>query len=508
MRRREFFKLVGLTAAVGAAASLSACGASPVKTTASSDGEQSVVGQPQVLFSAETDVLIVGSGVAGLSAAMAPVERGHKVMVAEKLGVLGGESYDSNAILRVAGSQLQKDAGINPNVDDLWAVRKKELQSVGVSDVDFAKRLFYKAPEWVDKLRSDYGGQFSDPSAYAAEGLNEDIVLPKNGIADMESIMVPLRDKLAARGVVFNTGYRATAFVVDEAGLACGMRFSVQKDGSQTVDVRAKRVVLATGGFTSNQALVHDYLPNVQYVGCYTTASMGEGQQLAQSIGGELSDMGIVTPLIGDIPQVSAWGLFAPVVAVDARGSRFAREDAENDVATACFDDGRGYWWTVFDGQMSSSGQSRSAAQVTSKNAKRLIGPVNSLDELAQAMGVSAEVLKGTFARYDAAVEAKSDGDFGRTGHLDKLNPPYYAIKQFPVRFRTRGGAKVDKRGRLQSAAGIAVGNVHCCGAVASVAASGLATNGACGMIVGEAVADALDAIRERTNAQAADPRE
>ena len=87
--------------------------------------------------------------------------------------------------------------------------------------MDFAKRLFYAAPEWVDRMKSSYGAQFADPASYSANEANRRRVLPKNGIGDTESIMMPLRDKLAAKGVQFSTGYCATGFILDEAGKVC-----------------------------------------------------------------------------------------------------------------------------------------------------------------------------------------------------------------------------------------------------------------------------------------------
>lgn len=506
MQRRTFFKLVGLSAAACAAGSaLYACdGVAAVNplTTAAEDGEH-VIGQPAITFSASTDVLIIGSGVAGLSAAMAPAEAGYKVMVAEKLDLLGGESYESNAIMNVVGSGLQRDAGLEVDLDAAWEERRAQLAEAGVEDLDFAKILFYATGEWVDRLRETYGAQFADPKAYATAGVNEGIVLPKNGIGDMESIMVPLRDNLAAKGVTFSTDYRATAFIVDSAGAVCGVRFTVKKDNS-AVDVRAQRVVVATGGFASDQALMRDYLPDWQYVGCCTAASMGEGHRLCETLGAQLASMDSAAPLIGDVPQASSWGLFAPVVCVDALGNRFAREDSQHEAATACFKDGRGYWWTVFDSQMTGSGQSRSAAQVTSKNANRLIGPFDSIEDLAGGMGAPAATLTATFDRYNAAAAAGTDTDFGRTVHLGALEPPYYAIKQFPVRFRTRGGAKTDESGRMLGTAGTTVEGVYCCGAVSALAGEGLATNGAFGMIVGQTVVDDLAAAEDaETGAEA-----
>lgn len=226
MQRRAFFKLVGAAAAVAAAPAFSACS---VVSTPSAEGT-GVLGQPAVSFSASVDVLILGSGVAGLSAAMDPAEAGLSVMVAEKLDVLGGESYESNAVMDVVGSKVQKDAGITESCDDVWPGRRETLRAAGVTDLDFAKRLFYAAPEWVDRMRDSYGAQFADPATYTANEANRRRVLPKNGIGDTESIMMPLRDKLSSKGVQFSTGYCASAFILDEDNHVCGVRFITGKE--------------------------------------------------------------------------------------------------------------------------------------------------------------------------------------------------------------------------------------------------------------------------------------
>src|SRR5699024_9800913 len=100
--------------------------AMPPSTDASgTEAEATAVGQPPVSFSTSVDVLVVGSGIAGLSAAMAPAEAGLSVMVAEKLSLLGGESYSSNGIMHVAGSKLQQAAGIAQTAEEAWPARKK-----------------------------------------------------------------------------------------------------------------------------------------------------------------------------------------------------------------------------------------------------------------------------------------------------------------------------------------------------------------------------------------------
>ena len=461
MQRRAFFKLVGAAAAVAAVPAFSACSA---VSTPSAEGT-GVLGQPAVSFSASVDVLILGSGVAGLSAAMDPAEAGLSVMVAEKLDVLGGESYESNAVMDVVGSKVQKDAGITESCDDVWPSRREALRAAGVTDLDFAKRLFYAAPEWVDRMRDSYGAQFADPATYTANEANRRRVLPKNGIGDTESIMMPLRDRLSSKGVQFSTGYCASAFILDEDNHVCGVRFVTGKETPTVTDVHARAVVVATGGFASNQAL-----------------------------GAKLADMAVTPSLTSDLPPAAAWSMFAVTLVVDAQGNRFANEDYMRTLAATCFSEERGYFWTIFDGRISESGQSRSAAQITAKNASRVVGPCQTVEELAGNMGVSEDVLKKTWDRYSSMVSAGKDSDFGRLQFLEDLKPPYYALKQFPVRFRTRGGAVVDENGRLLDGAGKAIPGVYCCGAAAQGGGESLTTNGAFGIFTGKAVASDLGA--------------
>ena len=501
MERRAFFKLAGISAAsLAALGALGACDPGKVEGNPLTEVMEpdetseslSISGSSAVSFSAEVDVLIVGSGVAGLSAAMAPVEAGRSVMIVDKLDLLGGESYASNGVICVAGSDVQRAAGTNLSTDEAWKIVQKRLSEAGVSELALAQRLFEAAPRWVDRLAQDYGAQFSDPSTAESGDAKGMILLPKNGLGDMESVMVPLRDGLLDAGAVFHTDYRATAFVLSNAGEVRGMRFSVAK-GTSTVDVGARRVIVAAGGFSSSQPLIHTYVPTQEQIACYTTASMGEGQMLCEAVGSQLEGMDVEAPLTSDIPQAAAWGLFGPTLIVDALGHRFAREDSVDAAADSCAADERGYWWTVFDEQLVSGGQSRSLAQVTSGNARRVVGPCDDLAALAAQTGVPVATLENTFTRFDAAVDAGKDEDFGRTAFLQKLNPPYYAIKQVPVRYKTRGGVRTDDEGRALGSLDAVIAGVYCCGASAAIGMAGIAASGASGMLVGEAVAASLE---------------
>lgn len=500
MERREFFKLAGASAATLAlGGALLACEADRSMPSEPETGDaNSIVGSPAISFAESVDVLIVGSGIAGLSAAMDPAERGKTVLIVEKRDLLGGESFEANGVFHVSGTELQKRAGISKTSSDAWKERKAELEEEGDTDnLPFKQELLMAQVEWVDRASSDYKAAFADPKEYADAAGHESILLPKKGIGDMESIMAPIKEVLSGKGVSFTLGMTARSFIVDSGNKPAGMRFVSEKTG-KAFDVKAKKIVIAAGGFCANQAMVDQNMPDQTHISNLSVHSTGDGIDLATSIGGQTADMDRSAPLISDVPQVSAWGLLGPIINLSPYGERFAREDQLGKTATECASQGLGFWWTVFDKQVFEGPLSRSVAMVTSKRKTRLVGPFDELDDLADAMRVPRNALEDAFDRYGKAVDAGKDADFGRMGNLKKIGGPYYAIKQFPARYKTLGGMVTNGSGELTGLAGTPLGNVYCCGSAAAGSANGLAACAAFGMIVGKAVADALDAASDQ----------
>lgn len=132
---------------------------------------------------------------------------------------------------------------------------------------------------------------------------------------------------------------------------------------------------------------------------------------------------------------------------------------------------------------------------MTAKHASRLVGPCDTVEQLASGMGVSEDVLGKTVDRFSSMVEAGKDSDFGRKQFLENLKPPYYALKQFPVRFRTRGGAVVDgRRAPARRQRQGHRGRVLLRGPAAQGGGESLTTNGAFGVLTGKAVTEDLGA--------------
>lgn len=492
MKRRSFFKLAGFGAASLLAGScLASCDTEPAEEP---NNQNIYVGIP-INFSLETDVLIIGSGIAGLAAAMDPSEAGLRVIIADKLSVIGGESYSANGLIYAINTTLQQDADITIDEDESWkdllSYLKTHHYDEGV-DLDFERVLYTVGSDWVERIILDYGAAFSDPREYKKNGSPQNFLIPKGGLGHMDSFMAPLREKLTAQGVEFHLGMRAVGFILDNTDTPVGVRFYLNQTNEVT-DVKAKHIVIATGGFSCNQDWVSQYLPSLAPLASYTAHSAGDGHYLCQEIQGQLKNMELVPAPTSDVPQVDTWGQFAPIVNISPAGNRFAAEDDIGASALACLKEEQGFWWTIFDDQISENGRSQSVSYVSSNFSKRVKGPFDTLDDLADALSVNSSTLKATFEGYDVLVDQKKDTDFKKTLFLKKLSPPYYAVKQFPRRFRSFGGVLTDADARVIDAAGNAIPTVYCCGECASGSLNGLSSHGGYGIIAGQAIVATFD---------------
>ena len=471
MNRRNFLKAaIASGAVIAAGGALAGCSPNGGSTGGSGEAEQ-VVGTAPVSFSEETDVLILGTGIAGMSAAMDPVEAGHKVMLVDKLDRVGGESFIACGVMNVVGSKMQKDAGIEGDPEQMWEKFLPVLEKKGeTDDMDYKHNVYVYQTEWANRVAADYGSVFQPITDYMNTGAPTSMLLPGNGIGDMQAVLTPLQKGLEQKGATYKLNLRATNFIVDGEGAPIGVRFNDEKN-NKTVDIRAKKIIVATGGF-----------------------SMGEGHQLCKAIGGVYTHMDMEANRMSDLAQVTVWGYFSPQVQVTPQGRRFIKEDQSHDSPDKAVELGLGFWWTIFDDQAINSSQKWNVEMNMKSNADRLVGPCKSLDELAAAMDVPADTLKATFETYDAMVAAGEDTEFGKKLFLQSLSAPYYAMKHFPYRYKTHGGMKITTDSQLTDKDGNPIPNVYCAGSTVADSGSDLSPNAGSGLISGKAVVEALKA--------------
>lgn len=497
--RRDFLKIGGASCIVaGAGAALAGCSPAGGEAEAplAETGEAALVGYAPVNFTDEVDILIIGSGYAGLAAAMAPALAGKKIIIAEKQAQIGGDSATSCCFMFAAGTELQQAAGNPLTVDEYWETIK-EKQTAGWEQYDWfaewVKGKTYANTHFVDSAINDFGAKFQEPCTEAElPRLFGSVILPGDGIGSGgPNILQPIAAKLGELGVETRCGLRATALIKDPEGAVIGCRFEDATSGKVT-DIKAAATVLATGGFADNGEMVMEYLPEWANYGQMVHGCIGEGHKLAEAAGAQMVGMDssfTYCNLMGDIPNCTTWGYWTPIVLVLPNGKRFIEEAQSHDAAQAAVDAGYRQWWSIFDQRAFEARAIAHSVEGNIKSHEDVYVKADTLEDLAAGMDVPADNLKATFARYDELVAGGEDTDFGKKAWLESLQPPYHALKLNVSRYKTSGGVMVGPNNQVLDTSDAEIPGLYAAGAVTLQSFASVSTCMATGYYVGETLA-------------------
>ena len=493
-----------------AAAALTAAGLNPddYKTAVEKDAaaEDSTV---------DADVVIVGAGGAGMTAAITAAAEGKSVVIVESQPMVGGNSVRATGGMN-AGKTVYQDenefgesAGVEKTlktaaekyadnetitalaktVSEQWAayqanptgyfdsVELMELDTMiggkGINDPELVETLCANSADAIDWL-DEHGITLHDVSSFGGASVKR-IHRPVNAegkTVSVGSYMIPLLEENCEKaGVKMMLDTTATEILTDANGAAVG----VKATGStgETVTVNAKAVVLTTGGFGANLDMVVKYKPELK--GFMTTNApgiQGQGIEMAQAIGAATVDMDQIQihPTVeANTAALITEGLRGDgAILINEEGQRFIDEVGTRDVVSAAEIAQTGsYSWLVVDQAMADAS---SVIQGYIKKGYTVTGAT--YEELGKAMGVDAAAFAETMEKWNGYVEAKNDPDFGRTSFANPLNTaPYYAVKVTAGVHHTMGGLKINANTEVLNekgevipglfAAGEVTGGVH-----------------------------------------------
>jgi len=235
--------------------------------------------------------------------------------------------------------------------------------------------------------------------------------------------------------------------LVEENGQIDGVKVKMKDDKEKTV--KAKAVVVTTGGFGANEKLITQYKPELKnYVTTNLEGTTGDGIQMIQKVGGALVDMKEIQ-IHPTVQQSDAFLIGEAVrgegaILASQKGERFVNElDTRDKVSAAINALPEKSAYLVFD-----QGVRDRAKAIDFYDQKGFVEKGETIEELAEKIGMPADTLKATIDTWNQDVNAKDDKQFGRTTGMeaDLSTAPYYAIKIAPGIHHTMGGVKINTK--------------------------------------------------------------
>ena len=458
------------------------------------------------------DVVVVGAGGAGMTAAITATDAGKKVIVVESQPIAGGNSVRSTGGMNAAKTPYQdknefkEAAGVEKTlataaekfadnatitalaatVKSQWdayqanpqgyfdSVELMELDTMiggkGKNNPELVKALAENSADAIEWLAS-IGAEVKNVGAFGGASVKR-IHRPVNADGKVTAVgayIVPILEKnLQDRNVQFLFDTTANEIIMKD-GKAVGIK-GTGKDGHK-VTINAKSVVIATGGFGANAEMVEKYKPELK--GFATTnaeGAQGQGIDMATAVGAATVDMDQIQihPTVhieedGNAHLITEGLRGDGAILVNAEGKRFYDEVSTRDkVSAAIIEQTDKSAWLVVDQAMVDksaviAGYIKSGYTVTGAT----------YEELAKAMGVDEATFTSTMNTWNQAVEAKSDAEFGRTSFANPLTTaPYYAIKITPAVHHTMGGIVINPKAEVLNEKGEAISGLYAAGEV------------------------------------------
>lgn len=419
-----------------------------------------------------SDVVIVGAGISGLTAALELGRGGARVTVIDMSSVYGGHAVMSQGGVCIVDTPLQEKSGISDSPDLAYQdfVKWGEDPDVGWVRyyVDHSRHEIY---DWLNDLGVKFDAELGTAPGNSVDRFHQPT---GRGIG----LVTPIyRQCLEYTNIKFVWNQKAERILTQNERVI-GIAARDTRTNSE-VTFRADAVILATGGFQSNLDMVREFwpaefrFPRRILVGSGRN-SVGSGHKMAQRVGADLVKMDYQWNYFTGIPDprypnsnrglsaANMWGII-----VNPDGRRFANlHNWAKEVMPPLLRQERATLWFIFDEAIKTeftiSGTDWADFKKVDREVLRnpnLVKTANTIEELAKKAGLPPKNLIATIQRYNLLVDQGEDKDFARFGPgkpkfsnqaSPKLTmPPFYAMQAFPLTRKSMGGVAIDENCRV-----------------------------------------------------------
>ena len=408
----------------------------------------------------EYDAIIVGSGGTGLAAAIQAHQYGLNVAILEKNSFLGGNTMRASSGMNAAESIVQARLGVNDSMQKFY---DETLKSGGyMNDREMLHYFVEHAPLAIAWLE-DLGIKVDDLTITG--GMSKKRTHRPSSMAPIGAFLVNNLLKLAdERHIPIFIDSKVTNLLQDKNKKITGVEVNNERR------IRAKAVLLATGGFGAAKDLIAKYRPDLRdYKTTNQAGATGNGLKLADKVGAQLEQLELVQVhptvqqdtdhayLIGEAVRGEG------AILVDHQGKRFINElSTRKIVSNAITETPEHSAYLIFD-----QGVRDRVKAIEFYDSINLVVHGNTIEELAENIKVPAANLTATLQNWNEAVEKNSDEEFGRTTGMASLDhAPYYAIHIAPAIHYTMGGIHIAPDTRVYDINGNFIAGLYAAGEV------------------------------------------
>ncbi|OJG25766.1 hypothetical protein RR47_GL001272 [Enterococcus columbae DSM 7374 = ATCC 51263] len=474
-----------------------------------------------------TDVVIIGGGGAGLSAAACVLQAGKQAIVVEKYPAIGGNTVRTGGPMNAADPTWQNQFAALPgeahtlkevlamdenSIDNEYKADFKALKAqinAYLSEQENGKDYLFDSSLW-HRIQTYLGGKRTDLLGNTIYG-QYDLVkiltdkasesvkwLESIGVAfDKHQVDMPVgamwrrgHKPLKSQGFAYiqaleafikaHQGTILTDTKVEELMVADGKVVGLIATGrfGQKVTIHAQAVILASGGFGANTQMLKKYNTYWSKIEddiqtSNSPAITGDGIVLGEAVGAELVGMGFTQMMPVSDPDTGELfsGLQVPpanFVMVNQQGKRFVNEYASRDVLTQAAIDNGSLFYLIADDKIKETAYNTSQAKIDQEVKEGRLFRADTLEALAQQIKVDPATLKQTIEQYNHCVAIGEDKEFGKNVFdLPVKVAPFYATPRKPAVHHTMGGLKIDTKTHVIDKTGQVIPGLYAAGEVA-----------------------------------------
>lgn len=394
---------------------------------------------PKTAQTLDCDIVIVGAGGAGMTAAINATQQGKNVILLEKMPYVGGNTTKATGGMNAAETHYQKEQDIPDTIEQFVADTMKGGHDI--NDIELVTKMATEssaAIDWLDSIGAPLPNLgFSGGATYSR------IHAPEDGSGVGAYLVTRFLNVMNDLGinVMYNT--KATEIIKDGDKVVGVKAF----DAENEYTINAKAVILTSGGFGSNEEMLVGYRPDLKgTVSTNAPGVTGDGIVMATAIGADLVDIDQIQ-LHPTVEQATSMLITEGVrgdgaILVNQSGKRFTNELLTRDAVSAAELEQEGaFAYVIFDQHL------RDNLKAIEKYVSTgIVTEGATIEELAENIGVDPATLAETLNTWNAAVAAQKDEEFGRETGMDEdlSEAPYYAIKIAPGIHHTMGGVKIN----------------------------------------------------------------